>query len=224
MSRAHLRASLALWRRRLLFRQRRLKVSVRHHRTASARKWRRLVDEAHQKVSRRERQLAAARPLRVKAWHIAGQLVGDTESAGHNRGPAVDKVIRYAQGDLGEAYCVDGVIYSYGKAGSKIVKPGFPRAVRMMLVTGVRKILAPRVGDIVRFTFDHTGLFGGWYRQRPDGSYVRSPRLLATHLRTREFNTSALGALSSDANDGTDGIYEKYRAKSLVSDFLRVHE
>lgn len=221
MSRAALRASLALWRRRLAYRQRRLKVSVRRHRTTSARKWRKHVDAAHRMVARREFQLAAKQPLRLRAWKIAGALVGETESSGHNRGPEVDRVIRYAKGDLGEPYCVDGVIYSYGKAGSKIIRPGFPRAVRNMLVTGMRLIRVPRTGHIVRFTFDHTGLFGGWYRQRPDGRFVRAPRALATHLRTREFNTSALGALSSDANDGTDGIYEKYRAKGLVQDFLR---
>lgn len=96
-SNVFLRASLATWRKRLRYRQRRLKVSVRHHRTNSARKWRRLVDEAHAKVSRRERQLAA----KAHAGTFLGSPVPglrphtpDHETAGLPGYPAFDYMAR----------------------------------------------------------------------------------------------------------------------------------
>jgi len=159
-------------------------------------------------------------PMRLLAWEIAGRCVGIRE-VGHNGGADVDRIIDYAQGDRGEPYCVDGVIWCYGHAGSQVVKPGYPRAVRLMLVAGVRRTSGPQTGDIVRFTFDHTGLFGYWARLVA-GRYVKCPKALATHIVTREFNTSGAGALSSDANDGTDGVHAKVRHRSLVADYLTV--
>ncbi len=167
---------------------------------------------------------AAAKPLREKAWAEAGKCVGARESWDKNRGPLIDQVIRYAKGDLGEPYCVDGVIWCYGRAGSQVVRPGYTRAVRYMLVPGVARTSSPSRGDIVRFTFDHTGLFGGW-RRYALGKLVPCPKALATHFVSREFNTSASGSTTSDpAHDGTDGVYEKVRQRSLAQDFLSVRK
>jgi len=162
----------------------------------------------------------ASRTMRERAWRIAGQCL-DIREVGHNRGRRVDEIVRYAGGDLGEAYCVDGMIWCYGHAGSQIVRRGYTRAVRYMLTTGLRATAYPRRGDLIRFVFDHTGMFGGW-RRLIRGRYVACPRSMATHILTREFNTSSSGAQSSDANDGTDGCYEKIRHRSLVRDYLIV--
>lgn len=147
--------------------------------------------------------------LRLKAAAVAKAEIarGVFEQGGNNRGPQVEAIIKYAGGDVGEPWCVDGVIWCYGHAGSEVVKPGFPRAVRLMYPQpGVVKTLTPRDGDIVRFIFDHTGLF---VRDNGNGT-----------ITTREFNTGPTGAVS-DGNGG-DGAYEKVRAKSLVRDYLRV--
>lgn len=219
MSRVFLRRSLAAWRRRLAYRHRRLTVAEKARDQARIDKWTRLCREAEARIERRKAQLAPT--LQDRAWTQAGLCVGIREVGGNNRGARVQTIIDYAGGDHGEPYCVDGVIWCYGHAGSKVVRPGYPRAVHLMLVDGVIRTSSPETGDPVRFTFDHTGLFGGWLRKIL-GRWVRCPRALATHIRTREFNTSGAGALSSDANDGTDGVYEKVRAKELVADFLRV--
>lgn len=164
------------------------------------------VDFAQRVIDRHD--VAAARPLRVKARDHANLVLARHvfETGGNNRGPAVEDIIRYAQGDVGEPWCVDFVIYCYGHAGSQIVKPGFPRAVRMMHTDGTMIVSDPRPGDIVRYTFDHTGIF---LRDNGDGT-----------ITTIEGNTGAAGAVS-DGN-GTDGVYEKVRSKKLVADYLRV--
>ena len=159
-------------------------------------------------------------PLRERAWGVAGTCVGIRE-VGQNRGRRVDEIIDYAGGRRGEPYCVDGLIWCFGRSGSDAVRPGYPRAVRLMLTDGVVRTTEPQTGELVRYSFDHTGLFGYWARLVA-GSYMKCPRALATHIVTREFNTSATGALSSDANEGRDGVYVKVRHRSLITDFLRV--
>lgn len=191
-----------------------------------------------QKISRLRAELATARgarartvrqalrkltelALRERAWQIAGTCVGIRED-GFNGGPRVERIIEYAGGARHEAYCVDGVIWCYGRSGSDIVRPGhYTHAVNNMLSDGVIAIAEPQTGDLVRYTFQHTGLFGYWARL-VGGRYVKCPKAAATHIVTREFNTSAAGALSSDANDGTDGVYQKARTLELVRDYLHV--
>lgn len=155
-------------------------------------------------VERRE-----ARPLRLRAYDEAMKMVGVMEHGGNNRGETVEKIIRYANGTVPEAWCVDGMIWCYGHAGSKLVKPGYPRAVRFMKVTGVHSVASPAPGDLVRFNFDHTGMF---VKDNGDGT-----------ITTIEFNTGPSGAVS-DSSTGGDGVYRKVRSKSLVSDYLHVTE
>lgn len=157
----------------------------------------------------------AARPLRVRALDEAREALGRHifETGGNNRGPQVEAIIEYAHGQVPEPWCVDFDIWCYGHAGSTVVRPGFPRAVRLMLTAGTREGAA-LAGRMVRYTFDHTGIFVCWC----NSAGQRRPKLLASHIKAIEGNTGAAGAVS-DGN-GSDGVYEKVRARSLVQDFL----
>ena len=72
---------------------------------------------------------------------------------------------------------------------------------------GIHATSRPRAGDLVRFTFDHVGLFE---KDNHDGT-----------ITTVEGNTGASGAVS-DSRTGGDGVYRKIRSKSLVRDYLHV--
>lgn len=169
-----------------------------------------LVKFRKEQVAFAQRVIArhADRQLRIKALDQAKLTLAEHvfETGGNNRGPKVEQIIRYAQGDIGEPWCVDFVIDCYGHAGSTAVSPGFPRAVRLMKTPGTRIVTLPLPGDIVRYTFDHTGIFE---KDNGDGT-----------ITTIEGNTGANGAVS-DGN-GSDGVYRKIRSKALVADYLRV--
>jgi tellurite resistance protein len=155
------------------------------------------------------RQLASGAhgPLQAKAYAEARKLVGVMEVGGNNRGAKVLEVIHYAGGPGPEAWCVDFVIWCYGHAGSGAVRPGFTRAVRFMKAAGLVQTSTPKRGDIVRYSFDHTGLF---VKDNGNGT-----------ITTIEGNTGRSGAVS-DSSTGGDGVYLKVRSKSLVRDYLRV--
>lgn len=211
MSRSFLRASLALWRRRLAYRRRRLKVSVRHHRPNSARKWRKLAADAEFMVKRRERQLAARRPMREKAADVMTRWAreGVAEQGGNNRGPQVDAIIRAAGGAPGEPWCGDAVAAAYLRAGSRTVTRAWayvPTLERVLTV--VRR---PRRGHVVIFNFDggvpdHTGLF---LSDNGDGT-----------VRVVEGNTRP-GTATSDAGGG-EGVHVRTRSKRLIQSYRRV--
>lgn len=188
-------------------------------RNRQIRRLRRIIMKARPRlaaVRRRKRKVQAAvaklgastKPLRERALDEATKLIGVREVGGNNRGPKVEEIIRYARGYVPEPWCVNFVIWAYGRAGSKYVKPGYTRAVRYMYpAAGVSRTGSPKPGDIVRFTFDHTGLF---VRDLGNG-----------YIETIEGNTGASGAVS-DSTTGGDGVYRKRRAKSLVQDYLTV--
>jgi hypothetical protein len=169
--------------------------------------WNRRLVASQKRLEQLKKELEDAKKadLGARALMEAGRLVGVTEAGGNNRGPMVDRIIKYALGDLGEAWCVDFNIWCYGHAGSKIVKPGYTRAVRFMWpVNGIIKTGNPRPGDMVRFTFDHTGLY---VKDNGDGT-----------ITTIEGNTG-----NQDISDPiTGGVRRRTRAKSLVRDYLRV--
>lgn len=123
MSVAQLKASLALWTRRL--RDRRDALALARREAASGaggatpgvvtaseatriRKWRSNVAEAERNVNRRRRQIAAKKPRpssRGKAVAWAAARVGTTERpAGSNRGPTIDQWQR-AFGFRGAPWC-----------------------------------------------------------------------------------------------------------------------
>lgn len=166
--------------------------------------------------------------LSVQALHNVLDLERDGvhEQGGNNVGPVVDKVIRYAGGQIGEPWCVDTVIWGYGHAHSHVVRPGFPRAVTAMFPhPGIVRTTNPDPGDPVRYIHaalgvTHVELFIGW-RRAIGRHMVACPQRLATHVYVVGGNTGASGAVRTDGN-GTDGVYRKYRPRGYVTDFLRV--
>lgn len=146
-------------------------------------------------------------PLRTRALHQAQSLVGLMEHGGNNAGEGVTKIIRANAGSGPEPWCGDFVAYVYRKAGSHRVTRSWASVALLRGVLGIRATNAPRAGDIVRFTFDHVGLF---VKDNKNGT-----------ITTIEGNTGASGAVSDSATGG-DGVYKKVRSKALVRDYLRV--
>jgi hypothetical protein len=161
-------------------------------------------------LARLRRELAASRrkpPLRLRALQEAEKLIGVMEKGGNNRGPEVERIIREGGGRVGDAWCGWFVATCYRRAGSKRVTWQWG-AVRLLRgLVGIRATSNPRAGDLVRFTFDHVGIF---VRNAHNG-----------HIETIEGNTGVSGAVS-DSKTGGDGVYRKLRPKSLVRDYLHV--
>lgn len=156
----------------------------------------------------------AKKPLRARALAEALQLCGTLEQGGNNTGPMVSKIIHANDGDIGEPWCGDFVAFCYRLAGSTSVQRFWASVAMLGNLTRVR---SPKTGHIVRFTFSHTGLFGHFC----DSNGREVSRQVATHIRTREGNTGASGAVS-DSSTGGDGVYEKIRPIGLVLDYRRV--
>lgn len=147
------------------------------------------------------------RKLGARAHRVATGLVGVMETGGNNRGATVMKIIRANGGTGPEPWCGDFVAYCYRLAGSKSVSRPWASVRLLGGVSGVRRTRTPARGDLVRFTFDHVGLF---VRDRGNGT-----------IETIEGNTGRSGAVS-DSSTGGDGVYRKIRSKGLVTDYLRV--
>jgi hypothetical protein len=224
MSTLKLRASLALWRRRLTYRQKRVdyhrgkaksgagnatKGVVTAEEAALIKHWERLRNEAKTLIAHRETQLREQRPMRERALDEAESLVGVMEAGGNNMGAKVLEIIRANGGAGPEPWCGDFVAWCYRKAGSKAVQRGWA-AVRLLgFLTGMRIVSAAdaRPGDIVCFSFDHTGLLR------------RKTR--AVQIETVEGTTGRSGAVS-DSRTGGDGVYLKRRSTSQVTRYVRV--
>lgn len=144
--------------------------------------------------------------LQDAALAEAQKLVGVMESGGNNQGAKVSEIIKANGGTGPEPWCGDFVAYCYRLAGSKAVTRSWA-AVRLLgHLTGQLVVAKPKPGDIVCYSFDHTGLY-----VREDGP---------DHIIAIEGNTGAVGAVS-DGN-GSDGVYVKRREKSLVARYVRV--
>lgn len=209
MSRAQLKASRILWRRRRAWRRRELLAAKRTNNKARQRKWQDLLNEADRMIERRTVQLEKLTPLRLRAFNEAKVMVGVMESGGNNRGPGVEKIIREGGGLPGQAWCGWFCATAYKRAGSKAVTWKWG-AVRLYVpLSGVSRTKTPMRGDLVRFTFDHIGMFDEWV-DRSAGTF-----------RTIEGNTGATGAVS-DSKTGGDGVYRKVRNRSQVNDFLEI--
>jgi hypothetical protein len=212
----NLNVSLALWERRLAYRRRK-RASVRKHsgrtvthtEAAHIRKWDRLIAEAEQAVAHRRKQLAAARPLRLRALAEAERLVGIMEVGGNNMGQAVLSLIRENGGTGPESWCGDFDAHCYRHAGSKGVQRSWAAVRFLGFLTGMKIVSARDAmpGDIVCFTFDHTGLL--------------RRKISAGVIETVEGNTGRAGAVS-DSRTGGDGVYIKRRPTSLVARYVRV--
>ena len=213
MTTAALRASRALWLRRERYRYRKW-VFYRDkskrpiaERTELRRKWWRLYEQARRMRVRRDRQIAAKTPLRVKALAEAKKLIGVMEVGGNNMGAKVLEIIRANGGTGPEPWCGDFVAWCYRRAGSKVVQRAWAAVRYLGFLTGMKIVKTPLPGDIVCFTFDHTGI------------YVRD--LGGGQIETVEGNTGRTGAVSDSATGG-DGVYLKRRPKSQVSRYVRV--
>lgn len=154
-----------------------------------------------------EKKRLAAVPLRLKAHAEMVKLIGVMEQGGNNMGPMVMTIIRANGGPGPEPWCGDTQAYVYRKAGSQAVD----RSWASVELTGhdpdVHPISHPETGDLVRFRFDHIGMF-----ECDNGNGT---------ITTLEGNTGPSGAVS-DSSTGGDGVYRKVRSKSLVRDYLRV--
>lgn len=169
--------------------------------------------------AKRAKKVRANTPLRERAYRQALALVGTMESGGNNRGPGVERIIRGGGGTAGQSWCGWFLAYVFRLAGSRSVVWQWG-AVRLWVpLSGISRTTAPLRGDVVRFTFDHIGMFVRFVR-KVDGHWVTCTRAQATHIETIEGNTGATGAVS-DGN-GHDGVYEKIREKGLIRDFLKV--
>lgn len=144
--------------------------------------------------------------LHIRAARVAKALVGVMEQGGNNVGPMVSKIIRENGGRGPEPWCGDFVAYCYRHAGSKRVQRRWASVRLLRGALGIRATSKPRTGDIVRFKFDHTGIF-----MHDRGN----------EIETIEGNTGQSGAVS-DSKTGGDGVYRKRRPKWQVRDYLRV--
>lgn len=203
MNRAALRADLALWERRHAYRQRRLNVAHARNDKERIKHWHDLLEHAGEMIRQRRAQLT---PLRERAYTVAAGLVGVMEQGGNNAGPMVSRIIKENGGGGAEAWCGDFMAYVYRHAGSHSVSRPWASVRLVGQLLGIRATDRPQRGDLVRFNFDHIGM------------YVRE--VDAETIETIEGNTGAIGAVSDSL--GGDGVYRKHRAKSLVHDYLRV--
>lgn len=155
---------------------------------------------------------ATKKPLREKAFLIAEGMIGVMEEGGNNTGPEVDKIIRANGGVIGEPWCGDFVAYCYRKAGSTKVDRAWAsvNAIETGNQGDFTRITNPGRGDIVTFSFSHTGHFSHWIN-RKQGLFA-----------TIEGNTGSVGA-TSDSLTGGDGVYAKNRSTSLGVMFWRVN-
>lgn len=177
-------------------------------------------------TSRVPAQLARARArarankidsLRERAWVEARKLIGIMERGGNNVGAEVEAIIREGGGRRGDPWCGWFLATCYKRAGSKIVSWRWG-AVRLYVpLSGVKRITRPLKGNLVRFTFDHIGMFERWC----DAGGREVGQAAATHIVAIEGNTGKSGAVS-DSKTGGDGVYRKIRPRSLVRDFLHV--
>lgn len=153
------------------------------------------------------KKLRSQGTLALRAYKVAEGLVGVMEQGGNNRGPMVSKIIRDNGGAVGEPWCGDFVAYCYRQAGSKAVNRSWASVYYLGRIAGLVRTSKPGRGDIVRYSFSHTGLY-----DRP-----LAPGLFLAI----EGNTGASGAVSDSASGG-DGVYHKQRATSLVDDYRKV--
>ncbi|MCW2924409.1 MAG: hypothetical protein JWM98_1813 [Thermoleophilia bacterium] len=158
-------------------------------------------------------------PLRLRALTEFRKWLDVREQGGNNRGPEVERIIRANGGVPGEPWCADTDAAAYLAAGSKAVTRAWAAVRNLGRLAGMYVLGSKRAGlagDIVAFTFDHTGLLVGYCNQHGDPA----PGRVATHVHTIEGNTSSGGAVS-DGN-GADGVFERIRPLTLVDRVVRV--
>lgn len=207
MNRKALQASLRLWQRRHKYRQRKLDLAHKRNDQVAIDKWHSLLVKAGKMMARRRAQLTPDPPLRLRAYAVAESLIGVMEQGGNNSGPMVSRIIRENGGTGPEAWCGDTQAYCYRHAGSHSVSRPWASVRLLGQLIGIKRTTNPLRGNLVRFTFDHVGMF-----DKDNGNGT---------ITTIEGNTGASGAVS-DSSTGGDGVYRKIRDKSLVQDYLSI--
>lgn len=157
--------------------------------------------------------------VRLLALAEARHLIGVMEHGGNNRGEEVERIISENGGVPGEPWCGDFVAHCYRHAGSRAVDRTWA-AVRLLGTTGGARVLDKRwgePGDIIKFTFDHTGILEHYADHA--GNVVHPAH--ATHVQTIEGNTGRTGAVS-DSTTGGDGVYRKLRPLDDVAGLVMV--
>jgi hypothetical protein len=213
-----LKGSLREWQRKLSGREKLLEAArrrahanepVTHEEADLIHKREAQVAEAKRWIATRKKQIAAQKPLRLRAYDQAEALIGVMEQGGNNRGPMVSKIITANGGVVGEPWCGDTMAYVYRAAGSKAVTRAWASVYFLGRLAGIKTVKNPERGDLVRYKFDHVGMFDRWV-DRPRGIFLAI-----------EGNTGASGAVS-DSTTGGDGVYRKQRNVSQVENFRRV--
>ena len=97
--------------------------------------------------------------LTPRTFLNTGNFSDVMEQGGNNQGPMVTKIIRANGGTYPEPWCGDFCAYCYRLAGSKSVTRGWASVRLVGSLAGVTRTTQPRPGDLVRFTFDHVGMF-----------------------------------------------------------------
>jgi hypothetical protein len=154
-------------------------------------------------------QRRAHPPLRELAWREAMKLVGVMEVGGNNAGAEVAEIIResYGQPSARPPWCGYTMGTCYRRAGSKLVDWRWGAVRLLSLIPGLGIVRVPKRGNLVRFAFDHVGMFVRWVDDNT--------------IETIEGNTGSSGAVS-DSKTGGDGVYRKHRSVALVKDFINV--
>jgi hypothetical protein len=211
VTKAQIKLSLKYWRNRLARAERGLKRNPKagdKHQFWLSRQW-----KAKRVIARRQKQLAAFKPLRVRAYEQAVKDLGILEQGGNNRGPAVEAIIRENGGIVGEPWCGDAVAHWYRQAGSKVVQRGW--ASTIWLLANLLRVKTVAKGHVVVYNFGsggakHTGLFERWAREVGPGWF-----------HAIEGNTGK-DSRSSDSTAGGDGVHRRLRHTSDVAGFRRV--
>lgn len=185
------------------------------------RKWVYSVRQANRTILAINEAIAWKRmPMRARALAVARDQLGVLERGGNNRGPEVEAIIRANGGVPGEPWCADFDAFCYRKAGSRAVQRAWAAVRNLGFLAGMRVLrtkLLGLAGDIVCYTFDHTGLLVCYC----DASGRPKRAADATHVRAIEGNTGTGGAVS-DSSGGGDGVHERIRPLSQVSRMVRV--
>lgn len=207
MTRTAYKASLKLWERRHRTYQHELDAAHKRNDKAGIEHWHAQLAHAGRMIRRRRAQLTPTPPLRERAYKVAESLIGVMEQGSNNAGPMVSRIIRENGGSGPEAWCGDFQAYCYRHGGSRAVSRPWASVRLVGQLLGIHRVTTPQRGDLVRFTFDHIGMY---VRDNGNGT-----------ITTIEGNTGSSGAVSDSATGG-DGVYKKIRSKGLVMDYLRV--
>jgi hypothetical protein len=137
-------------------------------------------------------------------------LVGIREH-GRNAGAEVERIINFAGGKKGDAYCSWTVVYNMLKAGIRVPRFGRARSwfdLAHTIWRAGRQLAGkplPQMGDVLGFTWGH-----------PDICHVETlvgPWGTGPSVRAVGGNTGGGGALQREG----EGVYQNWRLKRLIA-------